>query len=103
MNRVGAAITGEPPVRLRHADACCKTSPPTPTLDLRQEGAKKRHSSSQVPQFLCTRNIMPIQQRWQLLNPCLSLSVWASYLTYLSLNFLIVEMSMRMQRLRQAV
>lgn len=44
---------------------------------------------------------MPIQQRRQLLNPCLSLSVWplASYLTYLSLNFLIVEMSMRMQRL----
>lgn len=44
---------------------------------------------------------MPIQQRRQLLNPCLSLSVWplTSYLTYLSLNFLIVEMSMRMQRL----
>lgn len=105
MNRVGAAITGAPPVSLRHADACCKTSPPIPTLDLQQEGAKKRHSNSQVPQFLCARNIMSIQQRWQLLNPCLSLSVWplASYLTYLSLNFLIVEMSMRMQRLRQAV
>lgn len=58
MSQAGAAITGEPLVRLRRADACCKTSPPTPTLDLQQEGAKKWDSSSQVPQFLCTRNIV---------------------------------------------
>ena len=36
----------------------------------------------------------------QLLKPCLSLGVWfgASYLMFLSLNFLIIEMAMSMQR-----
>lgn len=59
MNQAGAAVTGEPPVRLRRADMPVgKTSPPTPTSDLWQEGAKKWHSSSQVPQFFCARNIV---------------------------------------------
>lgn len=61
---------------------------------------RKSTGDSFSVQALHVQSHMLIPAGQQLLKPCLSLGVWprASYLTFLSLDFLIAEMAMSMQR-----